>query len=600
MRLQRRAVVLLAAGMLFGFAAAGEKYALLVGINAYPQCNPLNGCVNDVALMEKLLTRRFGFPSANMRRLLDTQATAAAIVEAFRAHLIAGTKPGDLVVFHFSGHGTQVPDDNGDEDDGRDEAIVPYDVQASSGGLINLIRDDLLGELADQLGDRQFVVVLDSCFSGTGIRSLGNARYVSFSELQQKDDPVQLLRQERPVVTRSLPLVVSGCRDVIDRAQATQTVLLAACRSDEKAKDLLVDMPEGQRHHGVFTANLWRILENTSGSGHTLTYGELGEYLANCTDITRLDQHPQIEGDTKALTQPVLQTASGPGETPGENTPPSPPAAVETAEAVRPLAVYVAPHSAFFGKPSEDDEAQAAVAGAIRQQPFVRIAESRDAAEVSVYHGKDPDGGGNTVVGVLLPGGETSLRQELAVLDAASLAPIVGELRRIYLVNNLLRLRSADSGAGVSVTLAGAMDNLGNGDRIVYEITARREGYLTLINVDCQGGIDVLLPNAYAPARKIAAGATVVFPPPDADYEVVVEPPLGDEYLKVFLTDTPLDVPDVPEPGTRGGAGNAAFLDGLARAVRVRPKSTLAFDQLGQQPFSEASLLYRTYAVTNP
>nr|MBP7639102.1 hypothetical protein [Kiritimatiellia bacterium] len=86
----------------------------------------------------------------------------------------------------------------------------------------------------------------------------------------------------------------------------------------------------------------------------------------------------------------------------------------------------------------------------------------------------------------------------------------------------------------------------------------------------------------------------------DADYEVVVEPPLGDEYLKVFLTDTPLDVPDVPEPGTRGGAGNGAFLDGLARAVRVRPKSTLAFDQLGQQPFSEASLLYRTYAVTNP
>jgi len=106
------------------------RKALLVGINRYPDPeNRLNGCVNDVRQVRALLQQHYGFdrPSA-FDILLDAQATTAAIRAAL-GRLVAGARPGDLLVFHYSGHGSQVPDRDGDETaDGLDEIICPYDL----------------------------------------------------------------------------------------------------------------------------------------------------------------------------------------------------------------------------------------------------------------------------------------------------------------------------------------------------------------------------------------------------------------------------------------------------------------------------------------
>ncbi|MBK7408892.1 MAG: caspase family protein [Saprospirales bacterium] len=92
---------------------------------------------------------------------------------------------GSLAVFHFSGHGQQVRDDDGDELDGFDEAIVPYDSPLQFRERVyegeNLIRDEELGRLLDQvrrkLGKRgHLLTLLDSCHSGTGTRGMGAAR----------------------------------------------------------------------------------------------------------------------------------------------------------------------------------------------------------------------------------------------------------------------------------------------------------------------------------------------------------------------------------------------------------------------------------------
>lgn len=82
------------------------KRAVLVGINKYkPELNAdLRGCVNDVEHMRDILTKFYGFSADDIRVLCDERATKAAIIERL-SWLIGEAVPGDVLVFHYSGHG---------------------------------------------------------------------------------------------------------------------------------------------------------------------------------------------------------------------------------------------------------------------------------------------------------------------------------------------------------------------------------------------------------------------------------------------------------------------------------------------------------------
>ncbi|HSG39483.1 MAG TPA: caspase family protein, partial [Thermoanaerobaculia bacterium] len=106
------------------------KWALLVGINRYPRFGSdvqLEGCVNDVQILRDALIRRFGFSEERMTVLLDEQATRDGILAAME-ELAGKVGEDDVVVFHFSGHGSQQTDGpEADEADGWDETLVPFD-----------------------------------------------------------------------------------------------------------------------------------------------------------------------------------------------------------------------------------------------------------------------------------------------------------------------------------------------------------------------------------------------------------------------------------------------------------------------------------------
>lgn len=145
---------------------SGRFRALLVGINYVGSSSELRGCHNDVEMMKRYLISQ-GFDEGDMRIFLDDgahqQPTKANMVAGFH-WLVQGAEAGDSLFFHYSGHGTSVADDNGDEADGKDEALVPCDY--SSGGLI---RDDeafqhLVGPLKE---GALLTCVLDCCHSGT-------------------------------------------------------------------------------------------------------------------------------------------------------------------------------------------------------------------------------------------------------------------------------------------------------------------------------------------------------------------------------------------------------------------------------------------------
>jgi hypothetical protein len=99
-----------------------SKRALCIGVNNYPGTHmDLSGCVNDANdWAAELATRGFA-----VSKLIDSQATKAAMVSGIQS-LIAAAVSGDVVVITFSGHGTYVPDTNGDEIDGLDEALCPF------------------------------------------------------------------------------------------------------------------------------------------------------------------------------------------------------------------------------------------------------------------------------------------------------------------------------------------------------------------------------------------------------------------------------------------------------------------------------------------
>ena len=139
-----------------------KKYGLTVGINDYPgTSSDLSGCVNDAMDMRHFLEDH----DVDVETLIDARATKSAILEAM-TRLVKITGYRDTLYIHYSGHGTWIPDRNGDEVDGRDEALVAYDFQ--NGGLIT---DDELYDVFKQrkFGSRIFFFS-DSCFSGTVTR----------------------------------------------------------------------------------------------------------------------------------------------------------------------------------------------------------------------------------------------------------------------------------------------------------------------------------------------------------------------------------------------------------------------------------------------
>lgn len=163
-----------------------NKIALLVGVGEYQAStgwDQLNS-VNDLTLIKSALLKQ-GFKPENISVITDEQATKNGILEAIEKKLLQKVDKGSVVIFHYSGHGQQMMDDNGDELDGLDEALVPFDspkhFEAGVYEGEKLLRDDDLGVVFNSLRQKigttgQLLVTMDACHSGTATRSTRTAR----------------------------------------------------------------------------------------------------------------------------------------------------------------------------------------------------------------------------------------------------------------------------------------------------------------------------------------------------------------------------------------------------------------------------------------
>ena len=141
------------------------KCALLVGINysATPSVQ-LQGCVNDVLNTAAVLRTKYGYSDVVVMRD-DAPAGALAPTRANMlgalAALVARSAACEEIWFHYSGHGSQVRDTNGNEADGMDEVVVPADYRTAG-----FITDDQLYGILKNSRCRTFLV-FDSCHSGS-------------------------------------------------------------------------------------------------------------------------------------------------------------------------------------------------------------------------------------------------------------------------------------------------------------------------------------------------------------------------------------------------------------------------------------------------
>ena len=265
------------------------KRAVCIGINNYPGIfNDLKGCVNDAQDWSALL-EGFGFETILM---LDSQATRTNIKAELQS-LVEITNAGDIAVFTYSGHGTQVADTSSDEGDSYDEAICAYDG--------NIIDDELRGLLEGLHPQATLIVISDSCFSGSVTRLAGETaipRFIrpAFSTAGMTPKrPFLLPESDMP------ELLISGCTD------------------SEYSYDAEFD----GRPNGAMTALAIRVIQQNPN----VTYREFYVGLRNLLPSNDYPQTPQLEGSDankdRKLFEP-LEVEPGPEPAPSPTPSPTP------------------------------------------------------------------------------------------------------------------------------------------------------------------------------------------------------------------------------------------------------------------------------------
>ncbi len=275
------------------------KRAVLIGINKYQiPGSDLNGCVNDVKNLSGALKTYYGFEDKDIMTLTDAQATKKAMQAAI-TKLIAGGKQGDVLLLHYSGHGANVPDDNGDEADHRDEILCPTNLDWN-----DPLRDDWLRKTFDKLRKGvSLTVIMDCCHSGT------NTRAITPPDAPRRERflpcPLDLMATEsgrklRGALRGKLGKAPRGRKRKSDIVHADiQEMLITGCRDTQTSADARID--------GVYNGALtYYLVESIKEAAGKLTYRELHQRTIAKLKQNDYDQVPQLEGQRTSFDHQFL------------------------------------------------------------------------------------------------------------------------------------------------------------------------------------------------------------------------------------------------------------------------------------------------------
>jgi len=268
------------------------KKALCIGINNYPGTHmDLQGCVNDANDWAGELAAR-GFKVA---KLLDDQATKAAMMKAM-GDLIGKAAKGDTLVITFSGHGTYQPDTDGDEADGLDEALCPYDLQTKGEALTD---DEIRDLFMTRKAGVRIVLLSDSCHSGTVTRAAKaekdattRPRFMPMGNWL----PEKLLPKNRAGKTATTMVGAAGTSPFFGAySNKLGDLLISGCK--EGPNNFSYDARIAGRFNGAFT---YYALKALKGMKEGASYADWHKAIAKYLPSASYPQSPQIVGSATA------------------------------------------------------------------------------------------------------------------------------------------------------------------------------------------------------------------------------------------------------------------------------------------------------------
>ncbi|MGB3614847.1 MAG: caspase family protein [Elainellaceae cyanobacterium] len=298
-------------------APSPRKLALLVGINQYPEdvcdCSAfhgsaLQGAVTDVELQRELLVHRFGFQASDVLALTDQQATRDGIESAFMSHLVDQARPGDVVVFHFSGLGSLVrlvstDGGGGTTPNARQNArqkttirnsLVPIDgtLPTQEDPRLNDVMESTLVLLLRSLRTRQVTTVLDLSYAEPGTTILGGVRIRSRPSV-----PSGAISQAEQAIQQQLATQI-GIGATPDKQLLSQAPGLVLAATDTNR--IAAEGSWNGFSAGLFTYALTQQLWSTTST--TSIFIDLSQAAGRVEQVVGRLQQPTLISNIKVLT----------------------------------------------------------------------------------------------------------------------------------------------------------------------------------------------------------------------------------------------------------------------------------------------------------
>ncbi|KAG0315523.1 Ca(2+)-dependent cysteine protease [Dissophora globulifera] len=279
----------------------GHRRALLIGINYTGHPNPLQGCINDTAVMKTFLLN-YGFEEKHIRVMTDDQhgtkwmPTRENILEQLR-WLIHDAEKNDSYFLHYSGHGGQVVDLDGDETEGMDNCIFPLD-HLENGVIVD---DELHTVLVKALPPGvRLTVVFDCCHSGSALdlpyiyastgyvrgssalANLGHEMVLAnfdekiLKELHQKWEALQLEEKE-------------FARQVSLKAADADVIMFSGCKDDQTSADVSVTRGGKSSSNGAMTYAFTKCINENPEQSYQEMLNNIRELLKD-----KYKQKPQL------------------------------------------------------------------------------------------------------------------------------------------------------------------------------------------------------------------------------------------------------------------------------------------------------------------
>lgn len=549
-------------------SALGAKKALLVGVEEYanPDYN-LKGVKEDVRLLQELLVRKGIFAESEIKTLVNKDATKDAIVRAFKDWLVKGTKPGDLALFYFSGHGIQIWDENGDEiQDGKDEALMPWDAKVladrekrtfrgrtsfafTQKGTENVLVDDEIGSLLKEMKGRTVIFLSDSCHSGSAYKRL-NPFLVQYKTLDRPFSYKSVFetRESTPAV-EGPPVEKTNVGDDLI-VPGTNVAALTASEDSQPAEIVPFDIPPTGLH-SVFTWYLLHGLEGRAdldGDG-TITLGEVAKFLSDEMKRGGYAQLPQHDFQPKSLDSLILASGgSGP-----------------VARIDRPTGLLCSLKTDSGIAASERSEIETKLRSAIPVLELVTADKAGCMIEVEksggAYGARLSDSTGSYW--------ETRRGPDLGQV----LASVAKDARGYYVQSNVAALRNPVNNMDLDLTytVKGSSNRtegeLVQGDSIEFRIKPKSAGYLLIFSVDTVGQIYPLYPGREGKLKSLAVNRSVLVPEQE---RLIVDAPFGRDLVFAVLTKTPPESlvhfwrqDQIGDPNAAWLTGQTEFLDAL-------------------------------------